>query len=134
MTEHRKVYIRKTHPMLYHFLMAFACLWIGLSINFWYRTPTFNPIPVLFPIIAFGVLGVALLIFLNVYRDLRLWRATLMVSVAWSLFWGVINSQQAFAGLASFQVPILFVFLAIGQILLLIESPVNPMTKKVEKS
>lgn len=128
--EHSKVYLRKTHPLLYHFLMAIACLWIALAFNFWYRTPTFNPVPVQVPIIACGILGVLLLVFLNLHRDLRLMRLTLMLSVAWSLFWGIINSRQSFDGLASFQVPILFIFLAVGQGLLLIESPVNPMTRK----
>jgi len=48
------------------------------------------------------------------------------------LFWGASNAQQSLAGNASFQLPILYIALAVLQIPLLVEPPVNPMTKKEE--
>lgn len=129
---HSRVYIRKTHPGLYHSLMTLSIMYVALAVNFWTSNPTFNPygIPKDFIGAVFAVLGASLLVFLNLFRNLRLVRLVLAVSVSVMFWWGVSNSQQSFAGKASFQLPILYIILSIMQIPLLIEAPVNPMTEK----
>jgi len=129
---HSKVYIRKTHPGLYHSLMTLSVASVALGFNFWFSNPAFNPynIPKDLVGVVFALLGVSQIVFLNLRRDLRKVRVVLATSLSWMFFWGVSNSQQSFAGDASFQLPILYVALSILQIPLLIEAPVNPMTKK----
>lgn len=107
---------------------------VALAVNFWTNTPTFNPygIPKNIVGVVFCLLGVYLLVFLNVppLRNLRRVRFGLAVSLGWMLFWGISNTQQAFAGNASFQLPILLIALAIIHLPLLVEAPVNPMTQR----
>ena len=133
--EHRKVYLRKTHPTLYHSVMTVAVASVALGFNFWYSNPAFNPfnIPKNLVGCAFFVLGTSQLVFLNWLRDLRKVRIVLAVSISWTFFWGLANTQQSFAGVASFQLPILYLAAAILQVPLLIEAPVNPMTEKASE-
>lgn len=128
----RKVIIRKSHPALYRAIMTFACMSFALAVNFWFSRPTFNPygIPKEYIGVVFAMIGTSLIIFLNFFRDLRLVRITLAVSVSFMFFWGLSNAQQFFAGNASLQLPILYVAMSLLQIPLLIEPPVNPMTEK----
>lgn len=130
--KHTGINIRKTHPGLYHMIMTLCVMRVALAFNFWYSNPTFNPLGVSKNIVGviFFVLGASQLIFLNVYRDLRLVRIVMMVSIIVMMFWGLTNTQQYFQGNASLQLPILYVALAIVQVPLLIESPVNPMTER----
>lgn len=130
--EHEKVRIRSTHPALYRQLMILSVMSVLLAVNFWRYTPTFVPfnIPKDRVGAVFFVLGVSQFLFLNVFHQLRLVRATLAVSLSFMLFWGASNTQQAFAGNASFQLPILLITLAVLHIPLLVESPVNPMTER----
>jgi hypothetical protein len=127
----RRLDIHKTHPALYYALMTLGVMGVALGLNFWVSNPTFNPYGIPKNIIGciFFLIGFSQLFFLNIYRDLRMVRLVLAVSVGWMFFWGVSNAQQSVAGLASFQLPILYVALAVLQIPLLIEAPVNPMTE-----
>lgn len=128
----RTVNIRKSHPALYRAIMTFACMAVALAFNFWFSRPTFNPygVPKEYIGIIFAVLGSSLLVFLNVFHNLRIVRLALAASVSFTFFWGLSNAQQFFAGNASLQLPILYVAISIWQIPLLIEPPVNPMTEK----
>lgn len=130
--QHRRVNIRKTHPSLYHSIMTLGVGYIALALNFWGSNPTFNPygIPKNWVGVVFAALGVSHLVFLNLLRDLRAVRITLAISVAAMLFWGASNAEQFFAGKASLQLPIMYFILAVLQIPLLVEAPVNPMTEK----
>lgn len=126
------VEIRKTHPALYRAIMVLGFMGVALALNFWFSNPTFNPYGVSKNIIAviFFTLGLSQIVFLNIFRNLRMVRLNLAVSISWMFFWGISNSAQFFAGNASLQLPILYVTLSIMQIPLLMESPVNPMTEK----
>jgi hypothetical protein len=128
----RKVNIRKSHPALYRALMTLGCMYIALALNFWFAKPAFNPYdwPKEFIGAIFSLLGFSLIVFLNIFRELRIIRIVLAVSVSFMFFWGFSNAQQFFAGKASLQLPLLYVAVSIMQIPLLIESPVNPMTEK----
>lgn len=126
----KHVSIRKTHPNLYLSLMIVAIMSIGLSLNFYFYTPTFNPYGINKEVVGaiFLILGFSQLIFLNLYHNLKLVRLVLAISISFMLFWGVSNTQQAFAGKASFQLPVLYIGLALIQLPLLVEPSTNPMT------
>lgn len=130
--KHDRLNVRNTHPALYRSITTLSVMCVALAVNFWTSTPTFNPynIPKNWIGAVFAVLGIYQLVFLNVVRDLRRVRFGLAVSFSWILFWGISNTQQAFAGNASFQLPILLSTLAVLHLLLLVESPVNPMTQR----
>lgn len=131
-TKHERVKIRATHPALYRAIMTLSLMSVALAVNFWTSNPTFNPLPKNLVGVIFMALGLTQLIFLNVFHQLRSVRITLTLSLAFMLYWGLINARQAFAGDASFQLPILYVALAVLQIPLLVEPPVNPMTERKE--
>lgn len=126
------IVIRKTHPGLYRSLMVFGATGVALGLNFLFSTPTFNPYGINKAVIGavFMTLGVGQVAALNVFHNLRMVRIVLAVSLGVTFFWGLSNAQQFFAGRASLQLPILYVALALLQLPLLIESPVNPMTEK----
>lgn len=134
MRKHDQVRIRLTHPALYRSIMTLSIMSVGLAVNFWTSTPTFSPLGIPKNLIGgiFFLLGVSQLIYLNVFHDLRRVRVGLAVSLSFFFFWGLSNTIQAFAGNASFQLPILYVFLSVLHIPLLIEPPVNPMTRREE--
>jgi hypothetical protein len=129
---HRQLDLRHTHPALYHSIMILSIGSILLAVNFWTSTPTFTPYGWDDNIIGaiFFVIGAVQIVFLNVWRDLRVIRLSLAVAVAWNAIWGGVNTQQFFNGKASLQLPILYLILAVVRIPLLAESPVNPMTEK----
>lgn len=128
----KKVSIRESHPNMYRVLMIIAVMSIALAINLYFTKPTFTPYSLSNVLIAsiFLGLGVSQVILLNLYRNLRMVRLTTAFSVSFMMFWGVSNTQQSFAGKASFQLPILLISLAILQIPLLVEPVANPLTKK----
>lgn len=130
------VRIRATHPALWRSIMTLSLMSAGLAVNFWTSNPTFNPynIPKDLIGVIFFVLGAGQFVVLNVLHDLRKVRRALAVSLGFILFWGLSNTQQFFAGKASLQLPILYVTLAALYFFLLIESPVNPMTRREEGS
>lgn len=127
-----RVRIRSTHPALFRSIQILSVMSLALAVNFWTSNPTFNPYNIPKDLIGgiFALLGVSQFLFVNVFHQLRLVRATLAVSLSFMLFWGISNTQQAFAGKASFQLPILLITLAVLHIPLLVESPVNPMTER----
>lgn len=132
MRRHDRVKIRYTHPALYRSIMTLSLLSVALAVNFWTSNPTFNPYDIPKDIIGavFGVLGVSQFLFLNVFHDLRKVRLGLAISLVFMFFWGISNAQQSLAGNASFQLPILYVALAVLHVPLLVEAPVNPTTEK----
>lgn len=137
MTEpgHDGVNIRRTHPGLYHSIMTLGFMGVALAANFWGSNPTFNPYNINKNIIGavFFLLGINQLFFLNVVRDLRMVRILLAISVGFMCFWGLSNTQQFFAGNASLQLPILYLAISALQIPLLLEAPVNPMTRRADE-
>lgn len=128
----RRVNLRKSHPGLYRSIFTVGCMGVALALNFWFSSPTFNPYGLDKNIVGllFALLGTTQLVFLVVFRDLRMVRIMLAVSLGWMMFWGLSNTQQYFAGKSSLQLPILFITISILQVPLLIESPVNPFTEK----
>lgn len=130
--KHSRVNIRQTHPALYHSIMTLGAMSIALAVNFWTSNPAFNPYGFDKNLIgvAFFALGSSKMIFLNIFRDLRIVRVILALSISFHFFWGVSNTQQFFGGKASLQLPILYIAIAILQMPLLLEAPVNPMTEK----
>jgi len=131
-TDVQRMQIRKSHPALYRTLMALGLMSIALAGNFWFSKPAFNPygIPKELIGVVFFLIGLSLIVFLNLFHDLRWVRLTLAFSIGFMCFWGISNTQQFFAGNTSLQLPILYVALSIMQIPLLIESPINTMTEK----
>lgn len=134
MSKHEKVRIRLTHPALYRSIMTLSIMSVGLAVNFWTSNPTFSPFDIPKDIIGgvFFALGLSQIIFLNAFHNLRMVRIGLAVSLSFMFFWGLSNAQQSLAGKASFQLPIIYVFLAILHAPLLLEPPVNPMTRREE--
>lgn len=130
--KYSKVDLRKTHPTMYHAIMVLSLGRVALALSFWFSRPTFTPYGIHRYIagVVFFLLGASQLVFLHIFRDLRKIRAALNLSGAVMLMWGIVNTQQVFHGKASFQLPIVFVTLAAVQYVLLIEPPVNPVTRK----
>lgn len=128
---HNRVNIRRTHPGLYRSILTLSIMSVALAVNFWISNPTFNPygIPKDLIGLVFFLLGWSQLIFL-LFRDLRKVRLVLAISLGFMFFWGVTNTQQFFAGNASLQLPILYITIAALHVPILIESPVNPMTRQ----
>lgn len=126
----KRVSIRETHLNLYRILMVMAIMFIALAVNLYYSKPTFNPYGIEKEVIAlvFSVLGVSKIIALNFYHNLKLVRLIVGFSTGFMIFWGISNTQQAFAGKASFQLPILLITLALINLLLLVEPVSNPLT------
>ena len=129
---HNRVNIRLTHPGLYHSIMTLGLMSVALAVNFWITTPAFNPFSINKNAVGvvFFLLGTVQLVFLSVFRSLRMVRLGLAVSIFVMVSWGLSNVQQFINGHTSLQLPILYLTLAALQYVLLIESPVNPMTKK----
>lgn len=130
--EHDKVNIRKTHPNLHRWIMAIAVGSLSLGVSYWFGpAPTFKPygIDIRLIAVALALLGFWQIIFLLVHH-LRMVRIGLAVSVSFMLFWGLSNTQQSFAGKASFTVPILYLTIGTLQVILLLEPPVNPQTRR----
>lgn len=132
MTERQeRVKIRYTHPNLYRLMMTLSFMSVGLAVNLWRSNPTFNPYGIDKTLVAliFCLLGISQIIFLNIGR-LRAVRIGMALSSFTMVLWGWANTEQAFAGNASFQLPILYVALGVMQFLLLIEPPVNPVEQR----
>lgn len=129
-----KLNIRLTHPNLYHSIIVLGIMSVALAFNFWLSNPTFNPWPGKNIVgVVFLLLGVGELVFLNVTGHLRMVRLMMAASIGIMFFWGLSNTQQFFAGHASLQLPILYMALAVLQLPLLVEPPINPVTAKVDE-
>lgn len=131
-TDARTVNMRKSHPELYYSITVLALISIGLALNFFFYTPTFNPYGIDKTIIGsiFLTLGVLKLIFSNIFRNLKIVRILMASAVAFIFFWGVSNTQQAFRGKASFQLPIILIGIALLQAVWVIAPSINPVSRK----
>lgn len=131
----KRVSVRKTHPNMYRVIMVTALMNVALAVNLYFTKPTFTPYGLEKETIGFIflVLGIGKIIFLNFYLNLKLVRLMIAISVSFMLFWGLSNSQQSFAGKASFQLPILYIALALINLFLLLEPVSNPLTNNGKK-
>lgn len=128
----RRIHLRYTHPNMYNALTTFSIIRIALAVNFFFSHPTFNPYDIPKDLIGviFLTLGLIQLLFLNVWKDLRGIRLIQTISIGFTFFWGIANTQQFFQGNASLQLPIMYLGFCATQIPWLIESPINPMTRR----
>lgn len=128
----RRVNLRKTHPGLYRGIMLFSLFCLATSLNYFFSKPTFNPYGIPKESIGLVYLSISLvlLVLMNIFRNLKLVRITMALSSGFLVFWGISNTQQAFAQKASFALPILLVYIALSLIRDLLEPPVNPMTRR----
>lgn len=135
MENHNQPNFRLSHPNLYRGIMTFACIGIGLGLNFIFTNPTFNPyhIPKGLTGGVFLLLGVGEIIFLNFHRNLRMVRLVMAVSVGFMLFWGIGTSITFFQGKTSLQLFVLYMGLSLLQIWLLVEPFSNPINTKEDK-
>lgn len=126
----KHVSIRESHPNMYKLLMIIAVMFIALAVNLYFSKPTFRPYGIQKELIAtvYLILGVGKIVFLNLHHNLKMVRLIMAIATGFMLFWGVSNTQQSFAGKASFQLPILFVTLALLNLALLLEPSSNPLT------
>lgn len=126
--------LRHSHPNLYRSITTFAVINVALALNFFGANPTFNPYEIDKNIVGgiFLLLGITKLVFLNVYRSLKIVRFTMTVEIIFMLFWGVGSTITFFTGQTSLQLFILYVGMSINELFLLIEPPVNPVTAQKE--
>lgn len=125
-----EINVRRTHPNLYWLLMVLSVTGIALGANFILLQPTFlifDAPNVLWGTI-FLVSSVARMIALNVYRRLRVVRATMAFSVAYMAFLAIGTGQPFWEGTGSLQLPIIYAGMALLQVPLLAEPFVNPET------
>lgn len=126
-----EINVRKTHPNLYWLLMFLAATSIALGLNFVFLQPTFHIFDA--PNVLWGTIflltGSARFIALNIYRRLRLVRATVAFSAVYMAFLAVGTGEPWLDGVGSLQLPILYAGLALLQVPLLMEPFVNPETR-----
>lgn len=128
----KKVNLRLTHPGMYRGILLFSFFCIATSLNYFFSRPTFNPYDIEKELIGLIYLsiGSTLLVLLNVFRNLKWLRIIIAVASGFLIFWAISNTQQSFAGKASFVLPILLLYIAFDLVKDLLEAPVNPMTRK----
>lgn len=133
--------VRKTHPLIYRGVMATAILFIALGLNFLVGqdvlgllafAPTFFVWSMPNWVWAAFFLGIGLskIVFLNLYRNLRLVRLTMAFAIAYLLFFAVGTMQPAFEGKGSLQLPLVYAYIASVLAALLLEPFINPWTAK----
>lgn len=124
--------IRKTHPALYRVIMLYALACFLLGINFWIFTPTFlvwdQPNELWGSI--FILLSVAKVVFLNIHRSLKLVRVTMAFEVGYFMFFALGTSQPPIEGTGSFQLPIMYLWVAAIEYPLLVEPFINQLTAR----
>lgn len=127
-----QINVRKTHPGLYRLVMGIALICIALGVNFLVFTPTFRVYDLPNPLwgAIFLAVGLSKVVFLNLYRSLRLTRMTMAFAAAYILFFGAGTMQPALEGNASLQLPILYAGIAATLVALLLEPFINPWTAK----
>lgn len=107
--------LRKFNPSLYREIVIHSIIQIGMAVNFWNFNPAFNPSVFDYVInkniVAwiFFILGLWNLTFLHVWRHVDRTRIGLTVAAGVGICWGIMNTQQIFAGNASWQLPIFVV-------------------------
>jgi hypothetical protein len=126
--------LRKTHPGLYRATMVFALANVGLGLNFFFLSPTFQVYEANYFLWAsvFMGLGISNIVFLNIRRNLSLARLVMALSFAFFLFFGLGTMQPWIEGEGSLQLPILYLALALLEFPLLLEPFINPWTAKGE--
>lgn len=131
MVKTRGLDLRKTHPSLYWAILIFAIMSVGLAVSYWFGPPpAFSPFNINRDLVAgiFFVYGVWQIVFLTAHHLLMV-RIGLAFAGLLMGGWGFVNTIQAFAGNASFTLPIVFVAIASLHLKLLTEAPVNPFTR-----
>lgn len=125
-----RVNLRNTHRGLWRTYMVFAIGGVGLGLNFIFTKPTFNPydVPKEWVGLIFLVMGLLIFIFLNLYRSLRLIRASIATIAGFMVFWGVGASFTFFQGKTSLQNFIVYMMLSALGYVWLVEPFVNPIT------
>lgn len=123
-----------THRSLYLQLMLVAVASVALGLNYFLTTPTFKPydIPSSTIGIVFLITGVGYIVFLNLFRNLKIVRIVMAISAGYYMFWGITNSQQFFLGKASLAFPVIFILVAGLQFVLMLEPSINPMTMNIK--
>lgn len=122
--------LRHTNPTLYRSLMISASIFVTLGVNFLLTTPTFQQFDIPKNVIGAGflTLGVVQLLLLTRLRYLGALRISVIVGMAYMIFWGVGTTETAFKGESSFQLCVLYFGLAALQAPLLLEPFFNPVT------
>jgi hypothetical protein len=124
--------LSQTHPSLYRSIMLLSTGSILMGLNFWIFNPAFlvYDLPNQLWGSIFLTLGIAEIVFLNLYRRLRLVRATMAFSIAYFAIFGLGTAQPVFEGKASLQLPILYGGLVVLYLVLLLEPFINPWTAR----
>lgn len=133
--KHDRVNLRLTHNTLYWSIMIFAIMSVALAVSYWFGPPpAFSPYNIDRDLIAwaFALYGVWQIIFINI-RFLLMVRVGLTFAFILLGAWGFANTIQAFAGSASFTLPILLGAISGAHLKWLTEAPVNPMTRREEE-
>lgn len=132
MTEFSKVRLWKSNPALYLLLLTLSIISLGLGYNFGFERPTFTPYGIHKTIagVVFFILGVMLIFFLHIHRNIAKLRLTQNISAIVWMIWGLVNTQQWVRDLASLQLPIVFVGGSIWQFIFLIIPVINPVSEK----
>lgn len=92
--DHEKNYneikIKFSHPNLYHGILTFSLINIALGLNFYFTNPTFNPYGIDKMIIGtvFLILGLAKVIFLVFWHNIRAVRVTMALEIGFMVFLG----------------------------------------------
>jgi hypothetical protein len=124
--------LRRTHPNLYVAYTVYACISIGLGLNFLFLNPTFDPldIPKQVPGVVFLALGLTKLVCLNFVRRHGPLRLTMATAITIMFFWsGALIFDFFRLAQTSLQLPITFLGLAATGMPLLAEPPINPVTR-----
>lgn len=136
-----QVNLHRTHPTLYRLVMSIAVIQVALGLNFLIGkdvlgltsfTPAFYVwgMPNWLWATFFLAIGGSKLVFLNLYRSLRLTRATMALAVAYLSFFALGTMQPALEGKGSLQLPILYAGMVALNVWLLLEPFINPWTAK----
>lgn len=123
--------LRYSHPNLFKSIITFACINIGLGLNFLLTNPTFNPYGIDKTIIGMIFLGLGLgkIVSLLVVYNMKAIRILMALEVAFMVFWGIGSSITFFQGRTSLQLFVLYIGIAVSETFLLLEPVVNPMTE-----
>lgn len=128
--------IRRSHPNLFRGIVTFACINIGLGLNFLLTNPTFNPYNIDKLVVGtiFLALGIGKIVFLLVVYNMNAVRVLMALEIGFAVFWGVGSSITFFQGRTSLQLFVLYIGMAINETFLLLEPIVNPMTAEAKRN
>lgn len=129
---HERVNIHLTHPSLYWTILFFALMSVGMAVSYWFGpAPTFNPYDIDRDLVAgvFFLYGVWQIVFLNTHYLLMVRIGMAFAGVLMGA-WGFANTFQAFAGKASFTLPLVLGTIGAVHLKWLTEAPVNPVTRR----